>query len=180
LPVCWRHRGGWVIKSYELVTQAFRTPTLFSSNRYGDFSALLGRDWPMLTLEVDPPLHQVYRGFLNKVVSPSRMNELKAGVRETVDVLIGHVLGTGGCEFQSSFGRPLPTAVFLRLMGLPLDHASLFLAWEATLLHAIDTADRAKAARAIKDYLVDVIAERGRTPRNDVVSSPPARSTGAR
>jgi cytochrome P450 len=55
-------------------------------------------------------------------------------------------------------------------MGLPLEHASRFLAWEQELLHGADNAKRAAAARAIKDYLLQTLRERALEPRGDVVS----------
>jgi len=165
-----RGRGTWVIKSYPLIVEAFQTPEIFSSDRYSGFSQLLGEDWPMLPLEVDPPLHRPYRVFLNKVFSPSRMSTLEKGIAQTVDELIAAIKPAGKCDFQEAMGRPLPTTVFLRLMGLPLKDAGLFLAWEGELLHGKDMQARAEAARSIKDYLVDTLKARAAEPKDDVVS----------
>jgi cytochrome P450 len=170
LPVGRRGRGTWVLKTYDVIVEAFQTPDLFSSDRYSGFSQLLGEDWPMLPLEVDPPMHRVYRAFLNKVFSPKQMNLLEEGIGETVAKLTAAVLPAGGCDFQAAFGRPLPTTVFLRLMGLPLEHTEMFLDWEGELLHGVDNTKRAAAARAIKDYLVDTLKDREAHPREDVMS----------
>lgn len=170
LPSGRRGRGTWVLKSYDVIVEAFQSPDLFSSDRYSGFSRLLGEDWPMLPLEVDPPMHKGYRAFLSKVFSPKRMNLLEEGIAETVKELTDAVLPARGCDFQEAMGRPLPTTVFLRLMGLPLEHSRMFLEWEGQLLHGTDDTKRAAAARAIKDYLVATLENRQARPRDDVVS----------
>jgi cytochrome P450 len=165
-----RGRGTWIIKDYRLIVEAFQTPEIFSSDRYSGFSQLLGEDWPMLPLEVDPPVHRPYRMFLNKLFSPSRMSVLEQGIGETVTSLTAAIRPAGRCDFQEGIGRPVPTVVFLRLMGLPLEDAALFLAWEQDLLHGRTLEARADAARSIKDYLVDTLKARAARPQEDVVS----------
>lgn len=165
-----RGRGSWVLKTYDLIVEAFQTPEIFSSDRYSGFSALLGEDWPMLPLEVDPPAHRAYRLFLNRVFSPKLMDTLADGMTQTIRELIAKVKDQGGCEFQEAIGRPMPTAVFLRHLGLPLDAADDFLAWENELLHGTDMAVRSAAARNIKDYLVAALKDRAASPRDDVLT----------
>lgn len=169
-PAGRRGRGTWVIKSYDYLTEAFQTPEIFSSYLYSGFSALLGESWPMLPLEVDPPAHRAYRLFLNKVFSPSLMNTLADGMSETIHGLIARVKPLGGCEFQEAVGRPMPTQVFLRHMGLPLEAADDFLAWENDLLHGTSLESRAASARNIKDYLVAALKDRAVAPRDDVLT----------
>ncbi len=169
-PMGRRGRGTWVIKKYDLILEAFQKPEIFSSDRYSGFSQLLGEDWPMIPLEVDPPAHKDYRALLNKVFSPRQMAMLETGIRETSVHLIEEILKRRECEFQSAFGRPLPTTVFLKLMGLPLEHADQFLEWEQGLVHGSTLVDRADAALAIKNYLVNILEEREKSPTGDVVS----------
>lgn len=169
-PAGRRGRGTWVLKSYDLLAEAFQSPETFSSYLYSGFSGLIGESWPMLPLEVDPPMHRAYRVFLNKVFSPSLMNTLADGMTETIRALIVKVKPLGGCEFQEAVARPMPTTVFLRHLGLPLEAADDFLAWEGDLLHGTSMAARADAARKIKDYLVAALQDRAAHPRDDVMS----------
>jgi cytochrome P450 len=169
-PASRRGRGTWVIRSYDLLVEALQDYEIFSSDRYSGFSQLMGESWPMLPLEVDPPLHRPYRMLMNKVFAPSRMMQLEDGIAETVRELVDAVRPQGGCEFQTAFGMPLPTTVFLRLMGLPLDDAQTLLKWENLLLHGADMAERVEAATSIRNYLVGHIEDRTANPRDDVVS----------
>jgi len=165
-----RGEGTWVFKTYDLLVEAFQKPEIFSSDRYSGFSALLGEDWPMLPLEVDPPAHRGYRLFLNKVFSPSLMNTLGDDMRRTIRELIAKVRDAGSCDFQDAIARPMPTTVFLHHLGLPLEAADDFLAWEGELLHGQNFQSRVDAARNIKNYLVAALKDRAANPRNDVLT----------
>jgi cytochrome P450 len=165
-----RGRATWVFKRYEHIVEAFQMPEVFSSDRYSGFSQLLGEDWPMLPLEVDPPVHRLYRTFLNKVFSPLQMSRLEQGIGSTVDDIVTAVLPAGSCEFQHAVARRVPTTVFLRLMGLPLEHSDRLLEWETALLHGATLQQRVAGARAIKNYLIDTLQERAQAPREDVVT----------
>jgi cytochrome P450 len=165
-----RGRDCWVFKTYDLIVEAFQNPALFSSERFSGFSQLLGEDWPLNPVEVDPPLHRSYRLILSKLFAPSRMNELERGIAHTVRGLTDAVLPERECDFQKSIAIPLPTAVFLDLIGLPVEDASLFLRWEQSLMHALDMKKRAAGARGIRDYLVSAIANREAHPREDILS----------
>ncbi|HTU13101.1 MAG TPA: cytochrome P450 [Allosphingosinicella sp.] len=165
-------RGGpsWMVNNYEMIVEVLQNPELFSSDRYSGFSRLLGEDWPMIPLEVDPPIHRPFRTLMNKVFAPRVMNALEEGIAETVAEIVSEVRPKGRCEFQSTMGRPLPTNVFLRLLGLPLEDADMLLGWERGLMHGETMQIRIDAARNIKNYLLAAIADREAAPRDDIVS----------
>lgn len=165
-------RGGptWMVNNYDMIVEVLQNPELFSSDRYSGFSRLLGEDWAMIPIEIDPPLHRPFRAFMNKVFAPRVMNTLEEGIAETVREIIAEVRPKGECEFQSTMGRPLPTTVFLRMLGLPLSDAGTLLEWENGLMHGANLEIRADAARSIKNYLLDAIADREANPRDDIIS----------
>jgi cytochrome P450 len=76
--------------------------------------------------------------------------------------------GKGEVEFMEAFGRRFPVTVILSLMGLPLEELPKFLQWEDELLHKPDVAVKVRAARQIKDYLLEAIEDRRRSPRDDL------------
>lgn len=165
-----RGRDCWVFKNYDLIIEALQNPTLFSSERFSGFSQLLGEDWLLNPVEVDPPMHRPYRQILGKLFAPSQMAKLEETIANTVRTLTDAVLPERHCEFQQAIATPLPTAVFLDLLGLPIEDAPLFLEWERLLLHAMDLKERAVGARGIKDYVVAAIKEREVSPRDDMLS----------
>lgn len=169
-PIGRRGRSSWILKRYDHIVEAVQDTELFSSDRYSGFSSLIGEDWPMIPSDVDAPMHRPYRMMLNKVFSPSQMALLEGGITETTRDLIAAAKARPSFDFQTMIARPLPTTVFLRLMGLPLEHADRFLEWEHLLMHGVDLDDRARGVRSIKDYLVETIEDRQANPRDDIMS----------
>jgi hypothetical protein len=49
--------------------------------------------------------------------------------------LIDGLINKGECDFVKDFALRYPTAIFLELMGLPLDRLDDFLVWETAILH---------------------------------------------
>lgn len=165
-----RGRSTWILKQYDHIFEALQNTELFSSQNYSGFSSLIGEDWPMIPSDVDAPLHRPFRMFLNKVFSPKQMSLMEDGITETVRSLVADLKTRNGCEFQQAMGRPLPTTVFLRMMGLPLEDADNFLEWEHLLMHGVDLNDRARGVRSIKDYLIAMIEDREKNPRDDILT----------
>jgi cytochrome P450 len=95
---------------------------------------------------------------------------MEAGIRRMAVSLIEAFAGRGECEFMAAFGRPFPVTIFLQLMGLPLDLTPRFLQWEDVILHAPTFEERAVAARAIKAYLLEMMAARRERPLSDLIS----------
>lgn len=169
-PAGRRGRGTWVFKTYDLVFEAFQKPELFSSYRFSGFSDLMGETWPLPPMEYDPPRHRPFRALLQPLFTPSRMAELEGGIAATVAEILDGMRSRGACEFQSEFAVRLPTTVFLRLIGLPLEDASTLLRWEAQLMHGETMEARIEGACAIRDYLRGHIAEREVRPQDDIIS----------
>lgn len=169
-PHARRGWGTWLIKRYEHVAEAFMHPELFSSDRYSGFSAVLGEDWPMIPLEVDPPLHKPFRMMMDRVFKASRIAELAQKIDGMVEDMTEAVRAQGRCDFQQAVGRRLPTTVILQLVGLPLDEADRFLEWEDIQMRSTDMDARRGAARTIADYLVAAIKDREANPRDDLLT----------
>jgi cytochrome P450 len=169
-PAGRRNQGTWVLKNYDLIFEAYQNTELFSSYRFSGFSALLGEDWPMPPMEYDAPQHRPFRALINPLFTPKRMAMLEEGIAETVTGILDEIRPQGQCEFQSTFGLQLPTTVFLRLIGLPLEDAPTLLEWESKLMHGASLDIRIEGARAIKEYLQGHIAAREAERRDDIIS----------
>lgn len=162
--------GAYVVSRYQLQFEVMQNHEIFSSKDITHFSRMLGEDWPLVPLELDAPEHKKYRSLLNPLFGPVQINKLEADVRKQAVDLIEKVRNKGECEFMEAFGRPFPVGVFMRLMGLPLDEMPTFLKWEEGLLHSADIDVRTDAARNIKNYLLDLIEDRRKNPRDDLAT----------
>jgi cytochrome P450 len=75
-------------------------------------------------------------------------------------------------EFIADFAEPFPTRIFINILGLPVDEAPKFVAWNNKLLHSQDKPEaRREAGIEINDYLRELIDARRADPRDDVVSA---------
>jgi cytochrome P450 len=162
--------GTWVLTRAEDMRNVLTDTETFSSRGHAGFSRLIGESWPLLPLEVDPPDHLAYRKLLNPLFTPKAVEDLAGDVRALAQDLIAQMKSGPECEFMEAFGRPFPVSIFLKLMGLPLEHMPMFMGWVENLLHSHEFATMAGAARSIVDYLKDIIADRSSNPRDDIIS----------
>lgn len=160
----------WVFRRSKDLQAIYQDTEHFSSKDFAPFAKLLGDSWSSVPAETDPPMHGLYRAMANPLFTPKRMAEMDAQVRQFARGYIDKFKTKGQCEFMTAFAFAFPIAVFLELMGLPLDKLDEFLEWEHGLLHEPDMAKIAAATLKVKQYLMGVIEERRREPRNDLIS----------
>lgn len=154
---------------YEDVAWALKHPETFSSA----FEAVsIGQEQPLIPLQVDPPDHARYRRLLDPEFSPKKMAALEPDARVLVNKIIDAFAGNGGCDFHEDFATPLPSTMFLRLMGLPLSDLPRFLRWrDDTIRPDVEPGDlegaqriRQQCSRDITEYFRGAIDERRRHP----------------
>lgn len=161
----------WLPTRYRLIEEVFMDAELFMSGDSNDAAQLLGVDWRLNPLEIDPPAHRAYRQILQPYFLPSAINRMEPMVRQIATDLIAGFEERGECEFIAEFAELFPSYIFLELMGLPRAMLPQFLEWENAFMRAPDLADRIGAARAIKEYLETYLHERRGDPRDDLVTA---------
>jgi cytochrome P450 len=138
----------------------------------------LGQSVPLIPLQVDPPDHRNYRRLLDPIFAPRQMNVLEPDIARLVNERIDGFIGRGECEFAEELAVPLPSAVFLRLVGLPLSQLDLFLSMKDGILRPSGAdfgeiqASQKVAAQQIEAYFADVVKERKKNPQqqDDILS----------
>ncbi len=163
--------GNWVVTRYALQEEVLLDPARFSSHLSIGFSRLIGEDWPLVPLELDPPEHALYRKLIAPWFTPAKARALQGEISALAVNLIEGLHGADECEFMEAFGRPYPVTVFMRMMDLPQSERPTFQGWADDLLRGATMDLRGKAAGAIKHYLLDLIAQRRARPGDDMVSS---------
>jgi cytochrome P450 len=149
---------GVLLSRYEDVLHALRHPETFSSQ-----SGLGLGEQPLLPLEVDPPIHTAYRRVLNPQFVPREIEKLAPAVRERVRDLIDGFADRGSCDFHEELATPLPSSLFLALMGLPDEDLPMFLRWrDNTIRPDVEPGDNEGAAR-IRQETAHEISEYFRT-----------------
>jgi cytochrome P450 len=174
-PMVWAsridpRRGGWVPTRHALIREVLIDSDRFSSQS-GEFMSLVGEDWGLIPLELDPPEHHLYRKALEPFFSPSAVNALDGRVRAICDQLIAGFADREACEFISEFASLFPHYVFLDMMGMPRARLPQFLAWERGMLHPKSLDEQAASMRSILDYLTAFIAEQRPDPQTPLMKS---------
>jgi hypothetical protein len=156
--------GHWVVSGYPEVQEVLRHPETYSSWPNNIVPRGTGK---LLPLEIDPPDHTAYRQSLQRLFNPARMKALESEIRGIVTELIDGFACRGEAEFVSEFAHPLPTRVFLALMGWPLEDAPMFTEATDTILLGVpggteeeSNAAREQAAGQMYGYFGKVIADR--------------------
>jgi cytochrome P450 len=156
---------GVMITRYDDVLNALKHPEVFSSK---DVVAL--GDFPLIPLSVDPPDHAKYRRLLDPEFSPKRMAALEVEARKLVNEIIDGFADRGECDFHEDFATPLPSTIFLSLLGTPQSDLPQFLRWrDETIRPVADTVEEANrirfaAGQAIESYFETALEEKRRNP----------------
>lgn len=171
-PLNTRHdgRGTWDITKAAHMREILGDQTTFSSRNCAGFAGMIGEEWLLTPLEIDPPDHGFYRTFLNPLVSPVAVKKMDDRIQQRVQELLDKVKHDGGCEFMGDFARPFPVTIIMQLLGLPMEEFPTFVGWGYKLLHSPAMQDKIDAATEIRDYLVARIAEKRRNPQDDFIS----------
>jgi cytochrome P450 len=176
-PVARGHYGehpSVVVSRYADVNWALRHPEFFSS---AGGTVGVGEQ-PLIPVEVDPPRHTAYRRFLNPRFVPREIEKLEPEVRHLVRELVDSLAGRDGCDFHDDFSTPLPSGIFLALMGLPAEDLPQFLQWrDDTIRPDVAPGDfeaaeqiRRRTALAINEYFREAIARRRDHPDQTLLS----------
>jgi len=164
-------RPGWVIARHALLKEAFINWENFSSEGGMDLTMLLGVDWNLNPVNIDPPMHTIYRKVLTPFFTPKAVGHMEEGVRETCDQLISAFEEKGGCDFVKDFAIPFPSMIFLRLMGMPEDMLQQFFTWEQNLLRGTTMEERITAGREILEYLKYHLEQQRKQPATPLMEN---------
>jgi cytochrome P450 len=129
-----------------------------------------------IPVELDPPEHTKYRKLLNQIFSPAAVEARRARVEEIALGFVDAVSSLGSCDLVNDIAAPIPAAVTLELLGMPIDK------WEhyAVPMHQIayaapDSTEYQEALTGIDWIMKDVHAEilrrrEGTGPGDDLLS----------
>jgi cytochrome P450 len=127
------------ISTYDDALWALKHPEVFSSAAE---AIDIGQSHDLIPLQIDPPLHTKYRRFLAEWFNSRAIGPLEPEVRKLVNELLDGIVARGECDFHADFATPLPSTVFLAMMGLPQDDLGTLLRWRDDIIRpAADPAE---------------------------------------
>src|SRR5215203_3515125 len=98
-----------------------RHPDVLQGTKY------LGSDRPAIPLGIDGDEHRKYRKLLDPVFSPTRIAPLAGRVEKLAAELIEGFVADGRVDAYHGWCEPLPSSIFLSIMGLPQDQLADFI-----------------------------------------------------
>jgi cytochrome P450 len=180
-PVAWsEHHGGfWCVSNHELGSAAFRDWESFSNAKFVDRSGdvrggIVIPSNPSLNLipdEVDPPQWHGYRRLLNRRFAPAAIDELRPRIRFTTAQMIDAFIERGEADLVLDVANPIPAAVTLEMLNLPIEELELFALPFHEIVYAPAGSDTRRHAEQgfvkIYDRVNELVGERRRHPRED-------------
>jgi cytochrome P450 len=161
---------GVTVLGYDECQTVLTHPDTFSSSIYDQvMGPVMGRT----LLELEGAEHRASRAL----VSPSFRSALLERWRgELVEVVVHELIDRfaprGRAELAREFTFAFPVQVIARIMGLPREDYVRFQRLSIELLNVVyDWECGIAASRALKSYFTDILAERRRKPRDDLIST---------
>jgi cytochrome P450 len=149
-------------------------PTVEQGSKY------LGSDRPAIPLGLDGAEHRKYRRLLDPVFGVNRVAVLAPAVRELALALIDEFVADGRVDAYHVWCEPLPSRIFLAIMGLPMDDLENFLHFKRLTLGNDADADtsiegrvarRAEAVIWIHNYFnAELDRREGAPPKDDMIA----------
>jgi cytochrome P450 family 142 subfamily A polypeptide 1 len=172
-PLARDRNGLWLASRHADIVRIATDPGLYCSV-LGDRPILHA---PLSLLTLDPPEHTRQRGFVNRRFTPQRVRAMEAWIRGLARETVERIAARGDVDFVPEFAVHVPFLVIAELLGFDLDgHADLY-RWLDTMTAAegrpLDDPRVALASGAFLEFVArarEIIAERRRDPRDDLVS----------
>jgi cytochrome P450 len=128
-------------------------------------------------LHLDGDRHRRLRNLLNPFFTPRAADRWRPLMREIVEEICAGWIGSGRCEFVSSFAKPYPAQVIAAVVGAPRDDWPMLHEWSHWMQSQFDGPallnDRARIERAViefYDWCDALLSRRRDSPADDLVS----------
>lgn len=159
----------FTVTSHALAQQVLTDNVRFSS---AASAMTTGQVMGRTILGMDPPEHQRHRALVAKAFRARVLDQWSDTIiGATISELIDAFAGDDRADLIPQLTFPFPVRVIARILGLPEADWPRFLRLSTELIAVMRNWDRAVAAgRELRGYFAEIIADRRRDPRDDLVS----------
>lgn len=180
-PVHWYADGPfWVITKYADIRFISKNPALFSSSEIAILGDIIkireGVERPPRTsvMLLDPPEHLEHRKVFNSELTPARVNEIDAPVRDVVRELLDAVPRADAFDAVELLAEPIPVNIFASLLGVPRQDWRQVLHWSTQITNSGGGGETpesmARLWGEVVPYLEALLDERRRSPDRDFLT----------
>ena len=159
----------FVALTFDTVTAVLRDAATWSSAAYADFlEPVAGR----ALILMDEPEHRRYRNLVQQAFTPAAITGRRDRIEDVVHRHLDRVVTAGQADLQAEFAFQYPIAVIAAMLGLPERDLPDFHRWAIELITVIaDPETGMRASRVLRDYFSGIVAERRRTPADDLTTA---------
>jgi cytochrome P450 len=181
-PVCQVDPGGfWAVTRHDDVLTVLKNPTIYSSEgvRSATKPAWLGHNsFGDSMFVLDEPEHGRLRALVTQAFTPAAVARLEPRVRAFAEDLVARLPLGEPIDWVQAFALPLPASVIGEILGLDPAHSKRFKRWSDDIV-SIGAVTPDMTARMVEirasvreadHYLAEVLADRRREPRADLVT----------
>jgi cytochrome P450 len=131
--------------------------------------------WSLLWIE--PPEHTRIRKLVAAAFTPRSVEAMREPAARFARELLDPLVEQGRMDLLYDFAQPYSIGLICDWLGVPADNHRDLLDWSHAMvkMYELETSEEQavaanEAAAAFRDFTVDLIAERRRAPRDDLVS----------
>jgi cytochrome P450 len=190
--------GNHLVLSHSAVNEVFRNPhflkasgaslrpayTKFTPDQDAELLEIAGNRVPLMTA-LDPPIHTRMRALVQHNFTPRHVKALEDIIPTEINRLLDQLDATQPLDIISSFSARFAPEIMARLVGLPLENRGEISRLSTEFQHGadpgVDFQTRKKgllAARRSCELVREVIEDRRKCPRDDLVSALTLAGTG--
>ncbi|HEY8493154.1 MAG TPA: cytochrome P450 [Myxococcota bacterium] len=173
-PIHWSEKDGcWLISKYEDVAYISKRQDLFTSAE----GVRMGNAPKIGLIDEGEPRHTQLRSLINKGFTPRMVKKLEVAFREITTEAIDAIAKKGEADFVEDVAVPLPLSLIAEMIGIRKEDRKTFHRWSDAMIRGDGNLDKpeimAAAAKAFMEYsayVTEIIEDRRRNPKDDLVS----------
>lgn len=128
-------------------------------------------------LALEPPAHTRLRTLVNRAFVSRNVAQLRPRIERLADEMVDRLEPEGGTELIRNFAAPIPAVIIAEMIGLPAEMAGQLVSWSNRMvqmyMYGVTHETELDANQASADfmaYLREVIAERRKAPKEDLLT----------
>lgn len=129
-------------------------------------------------LNRDPPDHTRLRSLVHKAFTPRMVERLRDKAQSLTDAAINQLLDEREADLIELLAMPIPVTIIAELLGVPANDQDAFRGWSRALAGSLEMTQEpevyrqaSRAADEFNAYFRELIAEKQRHPREDLLSA---------
>ena len=174
-PVFWSERtGAWIVTRYDDVVHVSKHNEIFCSGQ----GVLPGKDEVKIgMIDEDEPRHTEMRSLINRGFTPRMVRMWEDVFQKITDEALDAIAGKDECDFVEDIAVPLPLILIAEMIGIRREDRERFHRWSDAMIGATGNMDKpevvaasGKAAMEYMTYITEIIEERRKEPKEDLIS----------